>query len=152
MLSAAKMVKIAGVACLAVIALTVLCAVTQTKAKKGPLVTKRVRPPLALGGSEVCVHICMLINMPPPWFQVYFDVEYDGGSLGRIEIGLFGKSVPKTTENFYQLATGEVRGCIKAASIQLGDGSAHYATPHAERVWLQRKCLSPRHQGFYDPR
>lgn len=28
--------------------------------------------------------------------------------IGRIEIGLFGKTVPKTTENFAQLAAGTV--------------------------------------------
>ena len=29
-----------------------------------------------------------------------------GESVGTIEIGLFGKTVPKTVENFYKLAAG----------------------------------------------
>lgn len=36
--------------------------------------------------------------------KVYFDIEQDGQTLGRITIGLFGTVVPKTTENFRQLA------------------------------------------------
>lgn len=36
--------------------------------------------------------------------KVWFDVTLDGEPLGRIEIGLFGKTVPKTVENFKQLA------------------------------------------------
>ncbi|XP_072037762.1 peptidyl-prolyl cis-trans isomerase B-like [Amphiura filiformis] len=39
--------------------------------------------------------------------QVYFDVSVGGEDLGRIVIGLFGKTVPKTTANFVQLATHE---------------------------------------------
>ncbi len=40
--------------------------------------------------------------------QVFFDVEHGGEKLGRIEIGLFGKMVPKTVKNFVALATHEV--------------------------------------------
>lgn len=40
--------------------------------------------------------------------QVYFDIEQDDELLGRVEIGLFGETVPKTTKNFVALATGEV--------------------------------------------
>jgi hypothetical protein len=37
---------------------------------------------------------------------VYFDMTIDGNDAGRVEIGLYGKVVPQTTENFKQLCTG----------------------------------------------
>ncbi len=51
------------------------------------------------------------------YIQVFFDVEFedppDGVQKGRIEIGLFGKTVPKTVKNFVALATGEVHTHIR---------------------------------------
>ena len=40
--------------------------------------------------------------------QVYFDITIGGEPTGRIVIGLFGKTVPKTVKNFVGLATHEV--------------------------------------------
>jgi len=38
--------------------------------------------------------------------KVFFDIEVGGEAVGRIVIGLFGRTVPKTVENFKKLAEG----------------------------------------------
>lgn len=38
--------------------------------------------------------------------EVFFDIRIGDKEVGRIKIGLFGKTVPKTVENFAQLASG----------------------------------------------
>ena len=50
-----------------------------------------------------------LISMIIFLIQVFFDITIGDEKLGRVVIGLFGKTVPKTTKNFAALVSGEVR-------------------------------------------
>ena len=40
------------------------------------------------------------------YVQVYFDISHGDEELGRVVFGVYGKTVPKTAENFVKLATG----------------------------------------------
>ncbi|XP_052186452.1 peptidyl-prolyl cis-trans isomerase CYP20-1-like isoform X2 [Diospyros lotus] len=57
--------------------------------------------------------------------KVYFDVEIDGKPSGRMIMGLFGKTVPKTVENFRALCTGE-KGSGKTGKPLHFKGSAFH--------------------------
>ncbi|EDV26990.1 Peptidyl-prolyl cis-trans isomerase B [Trichoplax sp. H2] len=64
---------------LLLVVVTIFTFFNSSQAKKGPKVTKKV----------------------------FFDITIGGEKAGRIEIGLFGSTVPKTVTNFVALATGE---------------------------------------------
>ncbi|XP_071965433.1 peptidyl-prolyl cis-trans isomerase 5-like [Antedon mediterranea] len=48
---------------------------------------------------------------------VFFDIEIGGELQGRVEIGLFGKTVPKTVKNFVELAQREGKEGYKGSKF-----------------------------------
>lgn len=46
--------------------------------------------------------------------KIYLDLEIEGEAAGRVVIGLFGATAPKTVRNFVALATHEVRAQFRA--------------------------------------
>ena len=77
------------------VGLLVVCLVSVTAQAQS---FSRLRPGQAAGKSPATAEITN---------KVYFDVTIGGKPAGRIEIGLFGKDVPQTVENFRSLSTGE---------------------------------------------
>ena len=60
----------------------------------------------------VAVALLLLVSAeakkgPKVTHKAWFEIGIDGESIGKIEIGLFGKTVPKTVDNFVQLAQKE---------------------------------------------
>jgi cyclophilin family peptidyl-prolyl cis-trans isomerase len=74
-------------------------------------------------------------DLPPPGDTtvtktVFFDIDINGESAGRITFGLFGKHVPKTTENFRALCCGDFLAKTKHdAPLRFKDSCFHRIVP-----------------------
>jgi len=73
-------------------------------------------------------------DLPEPGDQtvtakVFFDIEINGKAAGRVEMGLFGNHVPRTTENFRALCTGEKGEGAAGKPLHFRDSCFHRIIP-----------------------
>merc|ERR1712100_130908 len=71
--------------------------------------SKMVSRVLLLVAALVVVAECKDKKEPKITNKVFFDVTIAGEPAGKIVMGLYGKTVPKTVENFRALCTGMPR-------------------------------------------
>jgi len=62
--------------------------------------------------------------------KTYLDVEIGGEPAGRVVVGLFGKAVPKTVENFRALCTGEKGVGVAGKPLHFKGSAFHRIIPN----------------------
>lgn len=82
------------------------------------------------------VFLCLLVvacakDLETVTSKVFFDIEIGGQPAGRVIMGLFGETVPKTAENFRALCTGEKGvGSVYKKPLHYQGSSFHRIIPN----------------------
>ena len=61
--------------------------------------------------------------------KVFFDIDIDDEPAGRVTIGLFGETVPRTAENFRALCTGEMGTTTGGKPLHYEGSTFHRVIP-----------------------
>ena len=61
--------------------------------------------------------------------KTYLEVQIDGQNAGKITIGLFGDTVPKTVQNFASLCSGELGNGLSGKPLSYKDTPLHRIIP-----------------------